>query len=408
MSFQFFGHTRDELNLIDFPIATLQHQQPVGEDGKRPDELVCVVESYDADLGKVVPRKLIRRTSSRHGFPTPLEDEVLIALLSLTGIKNDFAAPRVDFRNAELLDLMDWPHNGTSTRRLLIALDRLTGLKLKYENSWTTEDGEFRKEFTTGLLESYRFTQQTRGARSVDSERSWVQWSSEVFADIQRGNVKMLNTGEFYSLKRPVSRRMYRFLDRHLGDKPQFTMELTAFSAHLGLTHVEHTGKLKERLRPAIQELENIPGFIQPRSSSDRFHKLAPGRWEIHFDKPGSVSIATQKRQNQHATINSPATDTAISLVVGFYREWSSVEDHRPSRKEQQQAREVVDRYGEQHSRQLLPHVIKLMKRDFPEARAFGATLLFWPEADKKLRRDTQYRHAGCPCSTEVVGFVSS
>lgn len=385
---------RDELNLIDFPIATLQHQQPVGKDGKRPDELVCVIESYDADLNRIVPRKLIRRTSSRHGFPTPLEDEVLIALLSLTGIKNNFTAPRVEFRNAELLNLMDWPNNGTSSQRLSVALDRLTGLKLKYENSWTTEDGEFRKDFTTGLLESYRFTQRTRGRRLTNAEQSWVQWSSEVFADVQRGNVKMLDTGEFYSLKLPVSRRMYRFLDRHLGGKPHFDMELTAFAAHLGLTQIEHTGKIKERLKPAIRELEGLGQFIQPCSTDERFHKLAPGRWRIQFDEPrpssGSSPNSPAKSQETHV----PATEAAVSLVVEFYRGWSSIENHRPSRKEVQQAGEIIERYGEQNSCQLLPQVLKLMRRAFPEARAFGATLLYWPEAERKRQKSTRHSRA--------------
>ena len=43
----------DELNLIDFPISLLQYQQPTDASGKRPDELVCKIESYDPDLDRI-------------------------------------------------------------------------------------------------------------------------------------------------------------------------------------------------------------------------------------------------------------------------------------------------------------------------------------------------------------------
>ena len=141
----------DELNLIDFPISLLQYQQPTDASGKRPDKLVCTIESYDRYLDRVVPRKLTRRTSSQYGFPTSLEDEVLIGLLTLTRLKNDFQSARVHFRNSELWNLMGWPVTGNSRKRLSVALDRLKGLTLKYENAWTTGDNRFKKEFHNKL-----------------------------------------------------------------------------------------------------------------------------------------------------------------------------------------------------------------------------------------------------------------
>ncbi|NQV28306.1 MAG: replication initiator protein A [Rhodopirellula sp.] len=378
---------RDELNLIDFPIATLQHQQPVAADGKRLDELVCVVNSYDADLQKTVPRKLTRRTSSKHGFPTPLEDEVLIALLSLTRLKNDFTAPRVSFRHAELFELMGWPANGSSNRRLQIALDRLTGLTLKYENSWTTESGAFKKEFTTGILESYSFTRQTRGRKDPDAERSWIQWASEVFADIQRGNVKELDTSKFYSLKLPVSRRMYRFLDRQLSTTPHFEIELTTFASHLGVSELKHVGKIKERLAAGLRELETLDGFLEPCENSERYRKHGPGQWLIVFDRASSGTatplgtLTNTSRQVDHQP------DAEMGLVREFYRLWNGNHEHTPNRRELTQAQELIERLGTERVPELLPLVIRRMKTDFPQARAFGATLHFWPEANSDYEK---------------------
>ncbi|MEZ6125776.1 MAG: hypothetical protein R3C49_21750 [Planctomycetaceae bacterium] len=257
---------RDQLNLIDFPIAVLQYQQPKTNEGKRPDEIVCVIDSYDRDLDKVVPRKLTRRTASKHIFPTPLEDEVLVGLLTLTRLKNNFTKPRVEFRNTELYDLMGWPHNGSSNTRLGVALDRLTGLTLKYENSWTTEDGSFEKEFTTGLLESYKFTKQTQGRRSAAGEQSWVQWASEVFADILRGNVKELNTDEYYSLHCfSILAECIASLTSKLGESPHFEMELELLPAISDWPETQHVGKI---MSDCFRHSRNLKG--SPASSIRR------------------------------------------------------------------------------------------------------------------------------------------
>ncbi len=117
---------RDELNLIDFPIGTLSYKQPKNEDGSRPDELVFSVETFDHQQGKIIPKKLTTRTSSKYGFPTPKEEQLLVGLLLLTRMKNNFSQPRVEFRSGELFALMNWPHNSSSKRQLQTGLDRLS------------------------------------------------------------------------------------------------------------------------------------------------------------------------------------------------------------------------------------------------------------------------------------------
>ncbi|MCM2374699.1 replication initiator protein A [Rhodopirellula sp. ICT_H3.1] len=386
---------RDQLNLIDFPIAGLQYQQPKDSEGKRPDELVCVIDSYDRELDKVVPRKLTRRTASRHGFPTPLEDEVLVGLLTLTRLKNNFTLPRIEFRNAELFDLMGWPHNGSSTTRLGIALDRLTGLTLKYENSWTTEDGSFEKEFTTGILESYNFAKQVQGRRSGSSVFSWVQWASEVFADIQRGNVKELNTDEYFSLQLPISRRIYRFLDKQLVQNAHFEMELTTFAGHIGLSETKHIGKIKERLASAFAELEQIPSFCLPATVEQRFIKRGPGDWLLIAHR--SAATESQAVGTSPTVRTAVGTEGAASLVCDFYTAWNGATYHRPTSRELDQAQSIIDTFGIDAASAVLPLVVKEMKHLFPEAKAFGATMRYWGDAHKTYRkRQEQAKQRAC------------
>jgi hypothetical protein len=378
---------RDELNLIDFPISVLQYQQPLDADGNRPDELVCVIRSFDRYLGEVVPRKLTRRTASKHGFPTPLEEEVLIALLTLTRLKNDFASPRVSFRNAELFDLMGWPSNGNSSERLGVALDRLKGLTLKYENAWTTGKNKYEKEFTTGLLDSYQFVVQTMGTSEGKAE-SWVQWASEVFADIQQGNVKELNTDRYFSLDRPIARRLYRFLDKHLEETPQFNMELLTFAAHLGISGTTHVGKIKERLMPGVKALEEMGDFIEPMAPKERFVKRGAGDWCVQFSRASCRDAGVRQSPSTNKRREHRLSDSAAkTLVSEFYTSWSGDQQHLVTRHELFQAQTVISRYGAEYVNELLPVLVKIMKQQFPDARAFGAANNYWHDADKSLKR---------------------
>lgn len=377
---------QDEIHFVELPIAILQHQQPKDAEGQRPDELVSVVTSFDDELGRDVPRKLTRRTSSRHGFPTALEDDVLIALLTLTKHRGDLNSPRVEFCNAELFNLMRWPQNGTSGSRLSVALDRLAGLTLRYDNSWTTEDGAFEKQFTTGLLESYSLKRQTRGRRKRNAERSWVQWASGVFADLQRGNVKELNTDRYYSLNLAVSKRLYRFLDLHLSRSTTLEIPLKALAAHLGLADLNHIGKIKERLNRSLPELEAIPGFLQPRSRSDRYAKRGPGDWLARFERPGKVPIPGTAQSVRASSSTRMTDEPATHLVTEFYRRWSGVENHTPTTRELSQARSVMDRLGEERTTELLKPLIRRMKQAFPAAKVFGATMVYWEELNQRHR----------------------
>ena len=382
---------RDELNLVDFPIGSLTYQQPRGADDRAIDELVFSVDSFEEEVGMVVPKKVTTRTSSRYGFPTPKEEELLVGLMLFCRLKNNFTSPRIHFRNSELLKVMGWVDNGRSRRQLRQGLDRLSGVKLKYENSWSTDDGQkYEKEFITGILDSYELKTAVNQGVGTDLEFSWVQWSAEVFADIQKGNVKELNTAEFFSLKLPLSRRMYRFLDKHLSPDRMFEMKLKTFAAHLGISETHHIGKIRERLKRPIDELQQLGTLISTASDTDRFHRLGAGDWLIRFQRVGSAITQQPQRPAVERTARSAATpkknSIAARLVCAFYQQWSGNPSHTPSWSETKQAQAVIDTYGDDVEEKLLPQVIRLMKSGFPTATSFGATKLFWHEATKKQK----------------------
>jgi hypothetical protein len=74
---------------------------------------------------------------------------------------------------------------------------------------------------------------------------------------------------------------MYRCLDKRFYARREWTFDLRAFAfGHIGLSQNYTAAKIKEKLQPAIDELETI-GFIVKMDRDSRYEKVARGEWKI-------------------------------------------------------------------------------------------------------------------------------
>lgn len=82
------------------------------------------------------------------------------------------------------------------------------------------------------------------------------------------------------------------------------------------------------------------------------------------------------------------------SLVADFYRLWASQEQHQPTTKELDQARQLLEQYGPAKAKGLIPLVAKKLKHAWPDAKTFGAVSAYAAEAanefEKQERRAEQ------------------
>lgn len=391
---------RDELNLIDFPLGTLQSRQPRDANGQPATELVYEVNRFDEDLKRLVPKKLTIRTASLFGFPTPVEEELLIGLLLLTRSKNQFESPRVEFRLGELFELMNWQHSGASRKQLERGLDRLQAITMTFENSWKNPDGKsYEKILATSLLDSYALTRRKGADR--DESLSWFQWSAKVFEDIRSGSVRELNTDVYFALGSPIAQRMYRFLDLHLSQSPELRMDLITFATHIGLSEREHVGKIKERLATAIKELEGIPDFIEPMDKSGRYQKVRAKCWLIYFrrgERQQTDAGLARNRPRREKTLgkqhpsavvaaprgNATSLTEAEQLVKAFHKDWSGAEHYHCARNEVNIANSLIAQYGAESLQEKLPALVKRLRREYSTARLFSATQTYWHDVMKK------------------------
>src|SRR4051812_5391829 len=90
---------RDEMNLAEFPITLLSDRVP-------------------RDCKTLTFGGLTISGSDAHGLPTAVDADVVLGLIQLTKITNNFTQPMVKFNRYMLLSILGWPIDGPHYRRL--------------------------------------------------------------------------------------------------------------------------------------------------------------------------------------------------------------------------------------------------------------------------------------------------
>lgn len=284
---------RDELNLAEFPIALLAARPPRGT-----KTLEFRDQIFDRGAGKEVARKLTITGSDRFGLPTALDDEVILGLIHLTKLSNNFTERTVRFKRYELVRLLGWPMDGRSYHRVTESLNRWLGVTLLYENAWW--DKKLKAWVTRGfhIIEGFEILDGRQSRAGGDEEEdqephfSTFSWNDVVFRSFQSDNLKRLDLGRYFQLKGAVAKRMFRFLDKRFYLNAALKFDLNEFSCeHIGLSRNNPPTKLKRHLQPAIEELEGI-GFLEPMPAGERYLKVQKGVWTIVLTKPARDEAA--------------------------------------------------------------------------------------------------------------------
>jgi hypothetical protein len=265
---------RDEMNLAEFPMTLLTDQASKG----------VKTLAFEDRHGR-----LTVTGSDDYGLPTAPDADVIVALIQLTKLRNDFTNPTVEFTRYELLKLLGWEDKGRNYRRLGESLHRWVGVTLRYDGCWWDNRRKRRVNASFHILEYVILPDEDDPGIS-----SCFAWNNVFFKNCQAGNLKQLDLETYFSLKSAVSKQTYRFLDKRFYHRPAWIFDLREFAhEHVGLgRNYADNGKLKEKLQPALEELESI-GFLEPMTNADRYTKVGRGDWQIRLirKRPASVEI---------------------------------------------------------------------------------------------------------------------
>lgn len=303
---------KDELNLCEFPIAALSDRVPAGQKTIEFQDRI-----YDERKGELVTRKLTITASDKYGLPTAKDDEVILCLVQLTKEANGFSERTVRFSRSELIRLLGWPDQGQSYKRLDLSLKRWLGVSLYYENAWWDKEQQSWTSRGFHIIESF----EVNDSRSLDGRMEFLlsrfTWNEVVFRSFQAGYLKSLNLNLYLGLKLATSKRMYRFLDKRFYHRPSWTFDLREFAhEHVGLSRsYADSGKIKEKLQPAIRELEEI-GFLEPMRRDERYQKLGRGEWKITLAHKGKKAIAEKTRAAGPSELEKALTERGVTAAT--------------------------------------------------------------------------------------------
>jgi hypothetical protein len=307
---------RDEMNLAEFPITLLTDHPSMGVK-------TLVFEDRHG--------KLTVSGSDAHGLPTAPDADVIVALIQLTKLRNNFADPTVTFTRYELLKLLGWPDRGHYYRRLDESLNRWIGVTLYYEKAWWDNEIKCRVDAKFHILESVvlfdREVRRTLRARHQPLPSSSFTWNKVFFKSCRAGNLKRLDLDTYFSLKSAVSKQTYRFLGKRFHVRSDWTFDLEEFAfEHVGLSRNYAPRKVKQKLQPALEELEGI-GFLEPMANADRYARAGPGTWRIRLvrKRPAPASPEPEPGPEpsglEHELVVRGITASAARELVATYAE---------------------------------------------------------------------------------------
>ncbi len=278
---------RDELNLAEFPLAALSNRIAPGQ-----KTLVFKDAVWDGQARQRVERQLTVMAADKYGLPNPLDDEIILALIQLSK-RQGFTSKTVLFSRYEIIQILGWEDESWNYHRILQGLERWTSVTLKYENAWWDPAAKAWIDETFHIIERLTEVKDEQG-----KQRAAFVWSDVIFQNFQSGNLKNLDLDLYRRLNSATAKRLYRLLDKRFYRHRKAEFDLIDLAFHkLGVSQNYLIGNIKQRLQPAIEELEAV-GFLLPASKETRYKKHGVGKWNIIFEraedtkaKPGEKSL---------------------------------------------------------------------------------------------------------------------
>lgn len=314
------SNARDELNLCEFPLALLSDRAP-----KDCLELTFSDSVWDSTTKQQVGRTLHVSAPPKYGLPTAKDEEVLLALIHLTDQVNQFSEPTVSFTRYELLRMLGWNDGGKSYRRISESLARWKSVTLDYRNAWRDHRAKSWVSEVFSIIDNVTLydVDQRRLDRREDGQfdlpLSSFTWNRVFFESMQAKFYKRLDFGFYLQLRTPTAKRLFRFLDKRFGaGRPVWDFELREFAfEHVGLSRNYDVGKIKEKLGPAILELEQ-QSYLVPASKEKRYFKRGK-EWHVRFARATAAPVKKTPpigcRLAQQLTERGVSAQTADELV---------------------------------------------------------------------------------------------
>jgi hypothetical protein len=161
---------------------------------------------------------------------------------------------------------------------------------------------------------------------------SSFRWNEVIFQSFQSGNLKQLDLEFYLKLRLPTTKRMYRFLDKRFYRRSRLDFDLRTLACeHIGLSRSYAPTELKRRLKPALEELEQL-GFLEPLGPEERYSYVKRGCWRIIFIRGRATTAAAPDPAGPEGQQSSELIEALRARGVTAKTAHELVETHPPGR----------------------------------------------------------------------------
>ena len=384
-------------NLLKLPLFALQTKGLRTLDGIECRGTVTRDhETYDFVL------KATRNTATL--YPGPLARKAHIAFLSIATEQTLPLANPISWGWRDLCRRMGIAGSGRDIQQLKSAIEATKGLLIKSHYALYSKPQQQplrTHEEGLNLYDRYVFAGQELADGTV-AEANYL-WIASWYLD----NLNAMFTAPLdYELwrwldsKSPVASRLYEFLLLNFySSAPKIRINYETLAQYLPVKPERYLSDAKRQLDPAFtllglvdviasadwadskSGLASIHLYRGPRLTGGTAHRLAA-------QNGGGEEMAGSFEVKELRNLKPPEW----SVVTDFYRLWDGTEEHRPTAKELEQAREILGRFGPRKGKDVIVRVVKRLKKQWPEAKTFGAIQAYLADAARDFDRDEAYR----------------
>lgn len=198
--------------------------------------------------------------------------------------------------------------------------------------------------------------------------------------------------------KSPIASRLYEFLlINFYSGHPVLRINYETLVQFLPIKPERHSGQARQQLGTALKLLTSLHVIAEAVWAESR-----DGLAQLHFHRGKHLTPPTDRGPSALPFLEEFAHAIEVeelrtlkppewTLVVDFYRLWAGLDAYRPTRRELEQARALLEQYGPTKLRALLQIVVKRLKEKWPDAKTFGFIQRYIPEAALAYDRDQKH-----------------
>jgi plasmid replication initiation protein len=353
---------KDEMNLAEYPLSVLTHHIP------RSRKTYTFAQHITDHRGAIIKQSWSILGSDKYGLPTPYDDDVLIALLYCYKEQKP-QEKKIHFSLYRLCQIMQKSRSKREYNRIREALNRLTSTTIIatncfYDNlakSWVSE--------AFHLFDRYKLYQERKG-RPSPLPSSFIEMSEVFYRSVAVANyIKDLDLGIYYNLALPISKRLFRYLDKNRYRKSRYEEAVMRMAYKLPLNYA-YPSQVKQKLARAHEELLRH-GYL----TNVTYSLTQEGEDKVIYD------FTEGGARNDGSAVTD--AEAANHLVREFYRQLTGTRDlaYDPTPKELALAQDYLTTYGPERSAFIVHHALEAARAvDFP-IQKFGGTRNFLPQA---------------------------